>query len=85
MENRREMKLYGLIEKVWIIDERCYAGNDYSIEMFESKARRDERLLYLNGGKKYKEYESSCPCRFFDGFDIEIDAHSEYNKPIQER
>lgn len=44
------MKLYGLIEKVWIIDEHSYAGNDYTIEMFDSRARRDERLLYLNGG-----------------------------------
>lgn len=78
------MKLYGLIEKVWIIDERCYAGNDYSIEMFDSRARRDERLLYLNGGKKYKEYETRCPCRFYDGFDIETDTYSEYNKPIEQ-
>ena len=78
------MKLYGLIEKVWIIDERCYAGNDYTIEVFESKARRNERMLYLNHGKKYSEVYSCLPSRFYDGFDIEIGAHSEYNKPIQE-
>ena len=77
------MKLYGLIEKEWIIDEHCYACNDYTIEMFESKERRDERLLYLNGGKKYKEYETRCPCRFYDGFDIETGTYSEYNEPIE--
>lgn len=79
------MKLYGLIEKEWIIDEHRYAGNDYTIEMFESKAQRNERLLYLNGGKKYSELYSRLVSRFYDGFDIEIGAHSEYNEPIQER
>lgn len=78
------MKLYGLIEKVWIIDEHSYAGNDYTIEMFESKARRDERLLYLNGGKKYSELYSRLVSRFYDGFDIETGTYSEYNKPIEQ-
>lgn len=77
------MKLYGLIEKVWIIDERCYAGNDYTIEVFESKARRDERLLHLNHGKKYSEVDSRLPSRFYDGFDIETGTYSEYNEPIK--
>lgn len=77
------MKLYGLIEKEWIIDEHSYAGNDYSIEVFESKAQRDERLLYLNHGKKYSEVYSRLPSRFYDGFDIETGTYSEYNEPIE--
>lgn len=77
------MKLYGLIEQVWIIDERCYAGNDYSIEVFESKAQRDERLLHLNHGKEFSDVYSCSPDRFYEGFDIETGTYSEYNKPIE--
>ena len=77
------MKIYGLMLKSWIIDERFYAGEDYTIEVFESKERRDERLLYLNRGKIYNEYDCSLG-RFYDGFEVEVGAHSEYNnEPIE--
>lgn len=76
------MKLYGLIEQEWIIDERCYVGNDYSIEVFESETQRDERLLYLNGGKEYSSFDL-LPSRFYEGFDIETGAYSKYNEPIE--
>lgn len=44
------MKLYGLVKQVWIMDEGMSIPDADSVELYESQAERDERLLYLNGG-----------------------------------
>lgn len=68
--------------KSWIIDERFYSGEDCTIEVFSSKEQRDDRLLYLNNGKIYDEYNNALD-QFYDGFEVEIGGHSKYNdKPI---
>ena len=76
------MKLYGLVKQVWIMDEGMSILDADSVELYESQAERDERLLYLNGGHG-KDYFRRMD-DYYAAIDFEVGNRNEYNKPYKE-
>ena len=76
------MKLYGLVKHVWIIDEGMSIPDADSVDLYESQAERDERLLYLNGGHS-EDYFGRMD-DYYAAIDFEVGNRNECNKPYEE-
>ena len=78
----REMKLYGLVKQVWIMDEGMSIPDADSVELYESHAERDERLLYLNGGHGEDYFDRMDD--HYAAIDFEVGNRNEYNTPYED-
>ena len=76
------MKLYGLVKQVWIMDEGMSIPDADSVELYESQAERDERLLYLNGGHQ-DDYFSRID-DYYTAIDFEVGERQDSNEPYKE-
>lgn len=76
------MKLYGLVKQVWIMDEGMSIPDADSVELYESQAERDERLLYLNGGHGEDYFDRMDD--HYAAIDFEVGNRNEYNEPYED-
>ena len=76
------MKLYGLVKQVWIMDEGMSIPDADSVELYESQAERDERLLYLNGGHSEGYFDRMDD--HYAAIDFEVGKRNDSNEPYKE-
>lgn len=76
------MKLYGLVKQVWMMDEGMSIPDADSVELYESQAERDERLLYLNGGHGEDYFDRMDD--HYAAIDFEVGERNDSNEPYKE-
>lgn len=64
------------------MDEGMSIPEADSLELYESQAERDERLLYLNGGHG-EDYFNRMDDHYA-AIDFEVGSRNEYNEPYEE-